>query len=183
MKDIIQFLLRSMIKLFPAKSFKTWKAKSWRVQSLSRLGKPGPEPFQDLENQVFHARTWIVANFLLGPRCLAQGAVFNTWDTKSWIEFENLWSQVLQPYHNTSRLGQTAKSWLKLNISHLMFISIGTRCSTCMSKKWTVPSTGCINILYINAFNTWNTKSWKPFLWRSHNIYVSTLGELSLENR
>ena len=28
MKDIIQFLLRSMIKLFPAKSFKTWKAKS-----------------------------------------------------------------------------------------------------------------------------------------------------------
>ena len=58
-----------MLKLFGSKAFKSWKAKSWIVQSLSRL--------EDMELPKKH---------------------FKTWDSKSWksVRFQNCGCQVLK---------------------------------------------------------------------------------------
>ena len=60
MKDIIRGK-GLMLKLFTPKSFKTWKAKSWIVQSLSRLGDMELQKhvtFQNLGCQVLKKSVW-----------------------------------------------------------------------------------------------------------------------------
>ena len=71
-----------MLKFFTPKSFKTWKAKSWIAQSLSRLGNMVLQKnvtFQNLGYQVLKKiRTWSAKSW---QSC---SLVFMSWKTKSW---------------------------------------------------------------------------------------------------
>ena len=80
MKDII--LGKGLIlKLFTPKSFKTWKAKSWILQSLSRLGDIELQKhvtFQNLGCQVLKKVHDFISHNQLIPN------MFMSWRTKSW---------------------------------------------------------------------------------------------------
>ena len=108
-----------MFQFFTPKSFKTWKAKSWIVQSLSRLGDmelPKNVAVQDLECQV------------LKEKC----RVSELWWMPSLDNHVHLCSRLGKPSHESSYLGLMfqfftpkslktwkAKSWIVQSLSRL----------------------------------------------------------------
>ena len=115
MKDIN---LTYTVEILYRKKIKTWKAKSWVGQSLSRLGGmelPKNVTFQDLADQV------------LKEKCKISDLLLPSLDNHV-----HLWSRLAKPSHESSSLGLTfkfftpkslktwkAKSWIVQPLSRL----------------------------------------------------------------
>ena len=78
--------LSLMFKFFTPKSLKTWKAKSWIVQPLSRLGDK--ELQQCSVSKAWHAKSWKKRCQDFRPAAAKSwqsfSLVFMSWKTKSW---------------------------------------------------------------------------------------------------
>ena len=199
-----------ILKLFTPKSFKTWKAKSWIVQSLSRLGDMELQKhvtFQNLGCQVLkkvhdfishncvcqvltniskyvHVLEDQVMKDIIRGRGLMLKLFtpnsFQTWKAKSWI------------VHSLSRLGD-----MELQ-KHVTFQHLGCQV---LKKVHDFISHNCVCQVLTNISkcgHVWRTKSWKTLLmlkvftpksfktWKAKSWIVqslSRLGDMELQKK
>ena len=127
-----------MLKLFGSKAFKSWKAKSWIVQSLSRL--------EDMELQKKH---------------------FKTWDSMSWksVRFHNCGCQV---FKNISKWVHVLEDQVMKDIIHgkglMLKFFTPKSFKTWKAKSWIVQPLSRLGDMGLQknvTFQNLGSKSWK----------------------
>ena len=135
MKDIIHGK-GLMLKFFTPKSFKTWKAKSWIVQPLSRLGDMG----------------------------LQKNVTFQNLGSKSWknVRFQNCGCQVLKKYFQMcSCLGRPSherhnswQGWQGSNVVKSWGKSLPESFKTWKAKSWIGQSLSSLGDMEVQKSNS-----------------------------
>ncbi len=178
-----------MLKLFGSKGFKSWKAKSWIVQSLSRLEdmELPKKTFQNLGFQVLKtckiSELWLpsLQTYFQMSSCRGRPSHerHNSWQGSN-VEvlypekFQDLESQVLNSAIIVKAWGHGVAK--KCNMSKLGF-KVLKKCK--ISELW-LPS---LEKIFPNVFMSWKTKSWKTIRGKGLMLKVFTRKFQDLESQ